>query len=132
MIKEKTKDVETIVKGMKQLKIELDEKNKRSKTIKDITKKIRTNDVKVVAQLISSITELEKFNTQLETEMKSFQEGGVGKSDEDKLKNLKESLDKIKEQRHKLREDKTYLEASKSMLQDSGIKTKIIKSIYQS
>ena len=126
MIKEKTKDVETIVKGMKQLKIELDEKNKRSKTIKDITNKIRTNDVKV-AQLISSITELEKFNTQLETEMKSFQEGGVGKSDEDKLNNLKESLDKIKEQRYKLREDKTYLEASKSMLQDSGIKTKIIK-----
>ena len=81
---------------MKQLKIELDEKNKRSKTIKDITNKIRTNDVKV-AQLISSITELEKFNTQLETEMKSFQEGGVGKSDEDKLKNLKESLDKIKD-----------------------------------
>jgi len=36
-------------------------------------------------------------------------------------------LDKIKEQRHKLREDKMYLEASKSMLQDSGIKTKIIK-----
>ena len=51
---------------MKQLKIELDEKNKRSKTIKDITNKIRTNDVKV-AQLISSITEQEKFNTQLET-----------------------------------------------------------------
>ena len=36
-------------------------------------------------------------------------------------------MDKIKEQRHKLREDKMYLEASKSMLQDSGIKTKIIK-----
>jgi len=59
--------------------------------------------------------------------MKSFQEGGVGKADDDKLKNLNESLDKIKEQRHKLREDKIYLEASKSMLQDSGIKTKIIK-----
>ena len=34
MITEKTKDVETIVKGMKQLKIELDEKTKRSKTNK--------------------------------------------------------------------------------------------------
>ena len=37
MITEKTKDVETIVKGMKQLKIELDEKTKRSKQIKEIT-----------------------------------------------------------------------------------------------
>jgi DNA repair exonuclease SbcCD ATPase subunit len=111
---------------MKQLKIELDEKTKRSKTIKGVTTKIRENDVKV-ARLHSSITELEKFNTQLETEMKSFQEGGVGQSDEDKLKELKENLEKISEQRHKLREDKLYLEASKSMLQDSGIKTKIIK-----
>ena len=59
--------------------------------------------------------------------MKSFQEGGVGQSDEDKLQDLKNNMDKIKEQRHKLREDKLYLEASKSMLQDSGIKTKIIK-----
>jgi len=126
MITEKNKDVDTIVKGIKQLKIELDEKTKRSKTIKGVTTKIRENDVKV-ARLHSSITELEKFNTQLETEMKSFQEGGVGQSDEDKLKELKENLDKISEQRHKLREDKLYLEASKAMLQDSGIKTKIIK-----
>ena len=126
MITEKNKDVDTIVKGIKQLKIELDEKTKRSKTIKDVTTKIRENDVKV-ARLHSSITELEKFNTQLETEMKSFQEGGVGQSDEDKLKELKENLGKISEQRHKLREDKLYLEASKAMLQDSGIKTKIIK-----
>ena len=126
MITEKNKDVDTIIKGMKQLKIELDEKTKRSKTIKGVTTKIRENDVKV-ARLHSSITELEKFNTQLETEMKSFQEGGVGQSDEDKLKELKDNLEKISEQRHKLREDKLYLEASKSMLQDSGIKTKIIK-----
>jgi len=126
MITEKTKDVETIVKGMKQLKIELEEKTKRSKTIKGVTTQIRENDVKI-ARLHSSIMELEKFNTQLETEMKSFQEGGVGQSDEDKLQDLKNNMDKIKEQRHKLREDKIYLEASKSMLQDSGIKTKIIK-----
>ena len=126
IITEKNKDVDTIVKGIKQLKIELDEKTKRSKTIKGVTTKIRENDVKV-ARLHSSITELEKFNTQLETEMKSFQEGGVGQSDEDKLKELKENLEKISEQRHKLREDKLYLEASKAMLQDSGIKTKIIK-----
>ena len=86
--------------------------------------KQREEEMKSLQQ---KITELEKFNTQLETEMKSFQEGGVGQSDEDKLKELKENLEKISEQRHKLREDKLYLEASKAMLQDSGIKTKIIK-----
>ena len=95
MITEKTKDIDTIVKGMKQLKIELEEKTKRSKTIKGVTTQIRENDVKI-ARLHSSITELEKFNTQLETEMKSFQEGGVGKTDEDKLNNLKEVSNRIR------------------------------------
>ena len=121
MVDEKVKDVNTIVKGMKQLKIELEEKTKRSKTIKTVTIKMRENDVKI-ARLQSSITELEKFNTQLETEMKSFQEGGVGQSDDDKLQDLKNNMDKIKEQRHKLREDKMYLEASKWPIEENEAK----------
>jgi len=40
---------------------------------------------------------------------------------------LKETLSGIDMQKSKLREDKTYSEASKNMLQDTGIKTKIIK-----
>jgi hypothetical protein len=40
---------------------------------------------------------------------------------------LKELLSGVDVQKSKLREDKTYYEASRSMLQDTGIKTKIIK-----
>ena len=68
MIVAKTGDVCKIVKGIKELKIELDKTDNRIKEIKSITEKIRKNDVKI-AQSNSSILELEKFNTQLETEI---------------------------------------------------------------
>ena len=126
MIEDKHKDVENLIKGMKDLKIELDTTNDRVKEIKSITENIRSNDV-TIAQIISSITQLEKFNTQLETEIQSFEKGDVGKSDKDKLKELQKNLETIEEKRKKLKEDKTYAEAARAMLQDSGIKTKIVK-----
>ena len=43
------------------------------------------------------------------------------------MEELKESLKAIEERKSKLREDLTYSEAAKNMLQDTGIKTKIIK-----
>jgi ABC-type molybdenum transport system ATPase subunit/photorepair protein PhrA len=43
------------------------------------------------------------------------------------LNELKETLSGFDMQKSKLREDKTYSEAAKNMLQDTGIKTKIIK-----
>jgi DNA repair exonuclease SbcCD ATPase subunit len=43
------------------------------------------------------------------------------------LKELKNELIRINEQKTKLKEDQTYAEAVKNMLQDTGIKTKIIK-----
>ncbi len=43
------------------------------------------------------------------------------------LKKLKEEIVTLDELKYKLREDKTYAEASRNMLQDTGIKTKIIK-----
>ena len=43
------------------------------------------------------------------------------------LKKLREEISTLTDLKSKLREDKTYAEASKNMLQDTGIKTKIIK-----
>ena len=126
MIVAKTDDVGKIVKGIKELKIELDKTDNRIKEIESITEKIRKNDVKI-AQSNSSILELEKFNTQLETEIQSFEKGDVGKSDQDKLKGFQKNLTTIETQRNTLKEDKIYSEAARTMLQDTGIKTKIIK-----
>ena len=126
MIVAKTGDVGKIVKGIKELKIELDKTDNRIKEIESITEKIRKNDVKI-AQSNSSILELEKFNTQLETEINVFEKGDVGKSDQDKLKGFQKNLTTIETQRNTLKEDKIYSEAARTMLQDTGIKTKIIK-----
>ena len=126
MIVAKTDDVGKIVKGIKELKIELDKTDNRIKEIESITEKIRKNDVKI-AQSNSSILELEKFNTQLETEINVFEKGDVGKSDQDKLKGFQKNLTTIETQRNTLKEDKIYSEAARTMLQDTGIKTKIIK-----
>jgi len=63
----------------------------------------------------------------LEAELAQLETGDVSKSDYKKLKELKNELIGINEQKTKLKEDQTYAEAVKNMLQDTGIKTKIIK-----
>tara|TARA_Y100001972_G_scaffold90945_1_gene111310 strand:- start:1679 stop:3388 length:1710 start_codon:yes stop_codon:yes gene_type:complete len=126
MILQKEKEANKLQTGMKELKVELEKVSSRKKEIKEITDRIRDNQVSL-AKIESSITELEKFNTQLDTEIKQFETDGTTTSDVDKLKDLKDDLDVYDKQKSKLREDKLYAEAARNMLQDTGIKTKIIK-----
>jgi len=126
MILQKETEAEKIQVGMKELKVELDKVSSRKKEIKEITDEIRNNQVSM-AKIDSSIVELEKFNVQLNTEMTQLQNDGTTISDIDKLKSLKEEAELYNKQKSKLREDKLYAEAAKNMLQDTGIKTKIIK-----
>ena len=51
----------------------------------------------------------------------------IGRQDYNKLKKLKSKLVTVEELKQKLKEDQTYAEAVRNMLQDTGIKTKIIK-----
>ena len=126
MIFKKQKDVDKFSNGLKELEEELKKSKNRQKEISDITDKIRENEVQI-AKDNSSVVQLEKFNSTLQTEIKQLLTGDVSKSDYDKLKKSKDKLKNIDSQKTKLREDKTYSEAAKNMLQDTGIKTKIIK-----
>ena len=126
MIFNKQKDVDKFSNGLKELEEELKKSKNRQKEISDITDKIRENEVQI-AKDNSSVVQLEKFNSTLQTEIKQLLTGDVSKSDYDKLKKSKDKLKSIDSQKTKLREDKTYSEAAKNMLQDTGIKTKIIK-----
>ena len=78
-------------------------------------------------KLNSGITELEKFNATLTEEICQIQNGDVTKTDHEKLDNLKEMCDTIESTKRKLKEDMVYYEVAKNLLQDTGIKTKIIK-----
>ena len=126
MTSQQKQEVKKYQTGMDKMKSELTSTKQRLKEIKEVADKIRDNQLSI-AQLNTSIVELEKFNTKLETEIKSFNGGGVSKSDTDKLKNLKEEHKKIDGERQSAKEERNYVEAAKIMLQDTGIKTKIIK-----
>ena len=126
MISDKQKEVIKFSDGLDELEVELRKLRDRQKEISDITDKIRENEVQI-AKDNSSVVQLEKFNSTLQTEIKQLLTGDVSKSDYDKLKKSKDKLKSIDSQKTKLREDKIYSEAAKNMLQDTGIKTKIIK-----
>ncbi len=126
MIFDKQKEVTKFSDGLKELEEELKKSKERQQEISDIAAKIRENEVQM-AKDNSSVVQLEKFNSTLETEIDQLETGDVSKSDYSKLKELTESLNTIEEHKSKLREDMTYSEAAKNMLQDTGIKTKIIK-----
>ena len=126
MISDKQKDVTKFAVGIKELEEELLKAQERIQEISDIADKIRENEVQI-AKENSSVTQLEKFNATLHAEIAQFKTGDVSKSDYNKLKELKKDLSATENHKAKLREDLTYSEAARSMLQDTGIKTKIIK-----
>ena len=106
-----------------------DEFNKVSKTLQEFkktAKEIQTNEVQI-AKYRSSIQELEKFNTKLETEIANILENEIGKEDIKKLDKLKEKLYSLDSTSKKLKEELFYYDVARKMLQDTGIKTKIVK-----
>ena len=127
MIVKKQDEADKIESGLNELETELIKTKNRIKNITDIVTAIRENEVKI-AKDKSSVDQLVKFNVALIEDIDKFTEdGGVNQKDYDRLKKLKVNLSDITNQKSKLREDMTYSEAARSMLQDTGIKTKIIK-----
>ena len=126
IIETKVKETDKISKGLSELKDELEKYKERQKEIVNIADGIREHEVQI-AKDNESILQLEKFNSTLQSEIDQLQHADVNKNDYEKLGELKSSLINLREQKSKLIEDKTYSETAKNMLQDTGIKTKIIK-----
>jgi DNA repair exonuclease SbcCD ATPase subunit len=87
---------------------------------------IRQHDVEI-AKIRASIKELETFNSRLKKDIETYESGSVSDEDKTKLDELKGSLKVIEELQTKLNEDKFYIDVARNLLQDSGIKTKIVK-----
>ena len=126
MVEDKQNKIQDILDGATKLKDELLEVDKRIEDIDAIMKKIRDNEVQR-AELTSAITELEKYNNRLSDEISSFEKGSVSQTDLDKLSNMKNECKGVEQTRSEKKEEKTYTHAVRDMLDDSGIKTKIIK-----
>tara|TARA_Y100001963_G_scaffold52568_2_gene73649 strand:+ start:3314 stop:5026 length:1713 start_codon:yes stop_codon:yes gene_type:complete len=126
MIMVKTSEVQVLDAGLLKMRDELGKIENRLNAIKGITSDIQTNSIQI-AQLNTSIQELEKWNVKIDNEIKDLEKSALSNEDEEKLRTLKNEFDGIEKQRKELKEEKVYKEASKAMLQDTGIKTKIIK-----
>ena len=125
-IDEKSKEVVELSEGLIKLSEEMKKVETKIKEHKKTAKDIRDNDI-AFAKLTSGITQLEKFNATLKSEITQLETGDVSKGDYDKLKDLGEIITGFDQQKSLLREDRIYSEAARNMLQDTGIKTKIIK-----
>ena len=126
MIVSKKSEYEKFDSGIKDLLGELEKQETIYNAIQDYIQQIRENDAEI-GKINYSIKEMEKFNATLQTEIDQLQSGEISKEDTNKLKEIKKSLKSFEKQQQKLREDQTYAEAVRNMLQDTGIKTKIIK-----
>jgi len=119
-------EVTELADGLTKLKGEMDKVNFKIKEYKDIAKLLSDNNLEL-AKLNSGITQLEKFNATLTEEIRQIESGDVTKTDYEKLDNLKKMCDNYEANKSKLKEDMLYFDCAKELLQDSGIKTKIVK-----
>ena len=125
-IESRTTKIGEIENGIADLQRMESEEQDRLQSILTDLETIRKNDVEK-AKILSSIAELEKFNAKLEKDIEAYQSGSVSEEDKIKLAELKGQIKSIEEQKSKLNEDKFYIDVARNLLQDSGIKTKIVK-----
>ena len=126
MISAKETEKKEIVDGLTKMEEELNKTQSRLNEISKVTNEIQDNSIQI-ASLNTSIQELEKYQVKLSEEILELEKSTIDNSDEEQLKKLQEEFEGIEKNRKDLKEEKVYKEASKAMLQDTGIKTKIIK-----
>ena len=120
---DKIREVETALRDLEGM--ESTEQTRLDTILADL-EKIRQNDVEI-AKIRASISELETFNSKLQKDIETYESGSVSDDDKAKLSELKGQIKLIDEQRTKLKEDQFYVDVARNLLQDTGIKTKIVK-----
>ena len=126
VIKQREDKVSEYQDGLNDLDIEIQNLENRLQIIEQISIKLNENNVKI-GTLSTSIDTLLELNESLNKEIKEYEELGSTQENRKKLEELKDSLLLFEQRKAKLIEDKHYHDIARNMLQDSGIKTKIIK-----
>ena len=125
-IEEKTKEVDELQVGLNKLSEEMNKVNKKVREFKSLAVAIQKNEVEI-QKYRTTITQLEKFNAKLNAEIVQINENEVGKEDIKRLDKLKEKLYSLDSSSKKLKEELFYYDVARNLLQDTGIKTKIVK-----
>ena len=125
-IQVRERDNVELSEGLIKLSEEMDKVNNVLSEFKKLAKQLQTNEVEI-GKYRSKIQELGKFNARLEAEIESIEQNPVGQEDIKKLDKLKEKLYSLDSTSKKLKEELFYYDVARKMLQDTGIKTKIVK-----
>jgi len=125
-IDEKLLEVKELETGLNKLSDEMNKVNKKVKDFKDLATAIQKNQVEI-GKYRSTIIQLEKFNATLEAEIKGIKDKEIAEEDVKKLDKLQEKLYSYESSAKKLKEELFYYDIARNLLQDTGIKTKIVK-----
>ena len=125
-IKQNQTSVAKLTEGLQKMSDEMNKVEQKVKDFKNLAKTIQKNQVEM-QKYRSAITQLEKFNSTLEAEIKQIVDQEVAEEDIKKLARLQEKLDSYESSAQKLKEELFYYDVARNLLQDTGIKTKIIK-----
>ena len=125
-IKQNQTSVTKLEEGLNKMSDEMKKVENKLKEYKKLSGAIQKNEVEI-GKYRSTITQLEKFNSKLDTEIKQILENEVGKEDIKRLDKLKEKLYSLDSTSKKYKEELFYFDVARNLLQDSGIKTKIVK-----
>ena len=125
-IDEKLLEVRELETGLNKLSDEMNKVNTKVKDFRNLATAIQKNQVEI-GKYRSTITQLEKFNSTLEAEIKQIRDKEIAEEDVKKLDKLQEKLYSLDSTSKKLKEELFYYDVARNLLQDTGIKTKIVK-----
>ena len=127
MIDKKKSKVDEIESGMQQLEKEITTTETRLKKINDTMILIREQEL-LVNRFQTSINEIQKYIAKINSEIEELSDekfsSGVATGE---LSQLQENLTQADLDKKKYKEEKLYIDTARVLMQDTGIKTKIIK-----
>ena len=126
-IYEGKKKITELEQGLEQLVKEVDKTNKKIDEYKNIEKKLNELDISV-AKVNTSISEINRHSNRLDVEIQKLEseKENTGKIAYE-LDQLKEELKTINVDKEKVVEEKKYIDIAREILNDTGVKAKIIK-----
>ena len=126
-IYEGKKKISDLEEGLAQLVKEADKTNKKIDEYKRIERKLNELDISV-AKVNTSISEINRHSNRLDVEIQKLEseKENTGKIAYE-LDQLKEELKTINIDKEKVIEEKKYIDIAREILNDTGVKAKIIK-----
>ena len=125
-IQVRERDNVELSEGLDKLSQEMNKVNDVLSQYRKLAKQMQTNEVEI-GKYRSTIAQLGKFNARLDSEIEQILQNEINKDDLKKLDKLKEKLYSLDSTSKKLKEELFYYDVARKMLQDTGIKTKIVK-----